>query len=110
MLLSYRGPMRLWAALPTYLRRHALGTAITEDLREAVLAATGENLDWFWEQWLYQAGHPQFTVSAADDTTGRRLPVTVNQTQGDTAKAGGTGLDYRTRPEVPPPGADRGRR
>ncbi len=96
MLLRYLGPERFWAALRTYLHRHALGTAITEDLREAVLAATGENLDWFWEQWLYQAGHPQFTVSAAYDTTGRRLLVTVKQTQVDTAKADSTGLHYRT--------------
>jgi aminopeptidase N len=96
MLLRYLGPERFWTALRTYLRRHALGNAITDDLREAVLEATGENLDWFWEQWLYEAGHPQFTVTAAYDTTTRKLLLTVKQTQVDTAKADSTGLRYQT--------------
>ncbi len=96
MLLRYLGPERFWAALRTYLHRYALGTAITDDLREAVLEATGENLDWFWEQWLYDAGHPQFTVSVTYDTTARKLLLTVKQTQLDTAKADSTGLRYET--------------
>src|SRR5260370_12496360 len=96
MLVHCLGPERFWAALRTYLDRYALGTATTDDLREAVLEATGENLDWFWEQWLYEAGHPQFTVSATYDTTARRLLLTVKQTQVDTAKADSTGLRYQT--------------
>ena len=26
--------------------------------------ATGQSLPWFWSQWMYQAGHPEFVVSA----------------------------------------------
>src|SRR2546425_498371 len=48
MLLRYLGPDRFWAALHLYLTRHALGNASSDDLRQAVLDATGENLDWFW--------------------------------------------------------------
>ncbi len=86
MLLRYLGPERFWRSIHTYLVRHAFGTATTDDLRQAVLEATGENLDWFWEEWMYQAGHPQFAVRAAYDTAARRLALTVRQTQGDSAK------------------------
>ena len=44
---------------------HALGLATTDDLRQAFLEATGENLNWFWDQWLYQAGHPDLVVASS---------------------------------------------
>src|SRR6266550_2924210 len=92
MLLRYLGPERFWASLHLYLDRHALGNATSDDLRQAVLDATGENLDWFWSEWVYDAGHPRFVVTAAYDTTARKLTLTVKQTQTDSAKADSTGL------------------
>src|SRR5438128_1301700 len=96
MLQRYLGPERFWVAINVYLRRHAFDNATTDDLRQAVLAATGENLDWFWDEWMYQAGHPQFTVTAAYDTATRKLTLTVKQTQVDTATADSTGLKFTT--------------
>src|SRR2546425_2704842 len=96
MLLRYLGPQRFWASINVYLRRHALANATTDDLRQAVLEATGENLDWFWDEWMYQAGHPQFAVTAAYDTAARKLTLTVKQTQSDSTKADSTGLRYTT--------------
>lgn len=96
MLLRYLGPERFWAAIRTYLTEHALGTATTDDLRQAVLEATGENLDWFWSEWMYEAGHPRFAVTAAYDTAAATLTLTIKQTQPDSAKADSTGLRYET--------------
>jgi aminopeptidase N len=96
MLLRYLGPERFWASLNTYLSRHALGNATTDDLRQAVLAATGENLDWFWDEWMYGAGHPAFAVTAAYDTAARTLKLTVKQTQRDSAPADSTAPKYET--------------
>src|SRR2546426_3814264 len=75
MLERYLGPERFWASLHTYLTRHALDNATSDDLRQAVLAATGENLDWFWDEWVYQAGYPELTVAAVYDTAGKRLEI-----------------------------------
>ena len=86
MLLRYLGPERFWASIHLYLTRHALGNATTDDLRQAVLDATGENLAWFWEQWIYGAGHPHFAVTAAYDSVTRKLALTVKQTQSDSGK------------------------
>jgi len=96
MLLRYLGPERFWASLQAYLTRHALGNATSDDLRQAVLDATGENLDWFWNQWIYAAGHPRFVVTAAYDTAARKLTLTVKQTQPDSGKADSTGLRFET--------------
>ncbi len=99
MLLRHLGPERFWASLQLYLTQHALGNATSDDLRQAVLDATGENLDWFWSQWVYAAGHPRFVVTAAYDTAARKLTLTVKQTQPDSGKADSTGLRFET-PQV----------
>jgi aminopeptidase N len=96
MLRQYLGPDRFWASVHTYLERHALDNATTDDMRQAVLEATGENLDWFWDEWLYQAGFPEFQVTASYDSTADALTLVVAQTQQDTATADSTGLRYST--------------
>jgi len=90
MLERYLGPDRFWASLQAYLTQHALGNATSDDLRQSVLDATGENLDWFWSQWVYDAGHPRFVVTAAYDTAARKLTLTVKQTRADSTKADST--------------------
>lgn len=99
MLQRVLGPERFWVAIHRYLVDHAYDNATTDDLRQAVLDATGENLAWFWDEWMYQAGYPELTVTAAYDSAGSRLTLQVKQTQVDSAKADSTGLRFVT-PEV----------
>ena len=94
MLQDYLGPQRFWASLHTYLTRHAFGNATSDDLRQAILAATGENLDWFWSEWVYDAGYPKLDVSARYDSTAHTLSLDVQQTQLDTLKAGPDGVKF----------------
>jgi aminopeptidase N len=96
MLLQYLGPERFWASVHRFLTDHALGVAVTDDFRQAILAATGENLDWFFDQWFYQAGHPELEVSAQHDSATATLRLIVKQTQVDSAKADSTGVRYST--------------
>jgi len=103
MLEDYLGPQRFWASIHRYLQDHAFGVATTDDLRQAVLEATGQNLDWFWSEWMYQAGFPEFDVTAAYDSTQHALTLTVKQTQDsvlpDTA-ARRPGMPASVRPEA----------
>jgi aminopeptidase N len=96
MLKKQLGRERFWAAINRYLTRNAFGNATSDGLRRAVLDATGQNLDWFWGQWVYQAGHPDFVVTAAYDSAGGALALTVRQTQVDTARADSTGFRFTT--------------
>ena len=91
MLKDYLGPERFWASVHNYLTQHAFGNATSDDMRQAVLAATGENLDWFWDEWVYAAGLPKFTVTSAYDAAKARLTLTVRQTQVDSFKVDSTG-------------------
>ena len=94
MLKQLLGPDRFWASVHTYLERHAFGGATSDDFRQAILEATGENLDWFWSEWVYQAGYPQLDVSAAYDSARQSLTLTVRQTQQDSLKPDSTGLKF----------------
>jgi aminopeptidase N len=96
MLRTELGPERFWAAIHRYLTSHAYGNATSDDLRQAVLAATGQSLDWFWSQWIYSAGYPAFAVTSAYDSAAHALTLAVRQTQVDTATADSTGLRFGT--------------
>jgi aminopeptidase N len=94
MLRNYLGDQRFWAGIHRYLTTHAFGVAVSDDLRQAFLDATGENLDWFWNEWIYSAGYPNFTVTSAYDAGARRVTLVVKQTQRDTLKADSAGMRY----------------
>jgi aminopeptidase N len=96
MLKKQLGARRFWASMQRYLTDHAHGSVTSDDLRQAVLAATGESLGWFWSQWVYRAGFPAFSVTSSYDSTAQSLTLTVRQTQTDTATADSTGLRYET--------------
>ncbi|MEO8295837.1 MAG: M1 family aminopeptidase [Gemmatimonadota bacterium] len=99
MLEKYLGEKPFWASINRYLTEHALDNATTDDLRQAVLDATGQNLDWFWSEWVYQAGYPEFTISSAFDSAAHTVTLLVKQTQVDTATAdSATGLRFTTPP------------
>ena len=94
MLKHYLGEDRFWAGIHQYLSDHAFGVATTDDLRQAFLDATGENLDWFWREWMYSAGYPAVTVTAKYDAQGHRLTLVARQTQRDSLKADSSGMRF----------------
>ncbi|HTS90299.1 MAG TPA: M1 family aminopeptidase [Gemmatimonadales bacterium] len=95
MLRKYLGDGPFWAGVHRYLEQHAYDVATSDDLRQAFLEATGQNLDWFWDQWVYGAGYPEFDVTASYDSTGHSVSLDVKQVQQDTLAADSTGLRYR---------------
>jgi aminopeptidase N len=94
MLKLHLGEARFWAGMRLYLTRHAFGNVTTDDLRQAFLDATGENLAWFFDQWMYQAGYPAVQVTAAYDSTARGLTLTIAQTQTDSLTPDTSGVRY----------------
>jgi aminopeptidase N len=94
MLHNYLGDERFWAGIHRYLTTHAFGVAVSDDLRQAMLEATGENLEWFWNEWVYSAGLPDITVTSSYDGGSKRVTLVVKQTQRDTLKADSAGMRY----------------
>ena len=72
---------RFFSALHHYLVSHAAQSVETAGLQESLREASGEDLDWFFHEWVFSAGTPAYRVSAAYDPAARSETVTVTQTQ-----------------------------
>ena len=81
MLREQVGNEVFWKAINAYLNQHKFANVETSDLRRAMEVASGQNLKWFFDQWVYGAGMPQLSVKQAFNPATRRYTVTVAQTQ-----------------------------
>jgi aminopeptidase N len=68
-------------AIKHYITKHAYQPVETNDLKMAIEEATGQNLQWFFDQWVYKAGHPIFNVSYQWNESAGNIALTVRQTQ-----------------------------
>lgn len=81
MLRKILGDEPFFRAMGYYLDKHAFSNVASEDLKIAIEEATGENPDWFFEQWVTGGGHPVLEVSY-DYLPGRKkLILSVKQVQ-----------------------------
>jgi aminopeptidase N len=48
--------------LRAYREAHHFDVATSEDLREAMEGASGQDLGWFFDQWVYRGGDPDLVV------------------------------------------------
>lgn len=81
MLRRQIGDEAFFAALKLYLTRHAYRNAELADLRMAFEEVTGEDLNWFFNQWFLKAGHPVLEVKYAYDETRKMVKVNTSQAQ-----------------------------
>jgi aminopeptidase N len=81
MLRFVMGEKPFFRALSHFLHKHAYQAVDTYDLMTAVKEATGRNMDWFFEQWVFKAGHPVFDVRYTWDAGQGRVIVAVKQIQ-----------------------------
>ncbi|MFC6193804.1 M1 family aminopeptidase [Dyadobacter subterraneus] len=81
MLRKYVGDDAFFKSLQTYLKAHALGTAEISDLREAFEKVTGEDLNWFFDQWFLRPGHPLLKIKQEYSTATNKVLLKINQTQ-----------------------------
>jgi aminopeptidase N len=67
MLHEELGGDLFWQSIAHYLKRHAWGSVVTDDLRRAIEDVTGRNLEWFFDQWVFHGGHPELDVSWGEE-------------------------------------------
>jgi aminopeptidase N len=63
MLRAYVGDDAFFTALNHYLTKNKLSSVEVSQLRMAFENVTGEDLNWFFDQWFLQRGHPEVAVS-----------------------------------------------
>jgi len=84
MLRKRLGDETFFRGLRIYYDAHRDGNATTEDLRDALQKASGQDLRDFFTRWVYSGGHPIYEVSSASAGlahAGGFLTITLKQTQ-----------------------------
>ena len=80
MLRRTVGDELFFKSLNLYCTRHRGHNVITQDLQRAFEDATGRNLDFFFDQWVYKEGHPELEISSGYDDKQKLASVTIKQT------------------------------
>jgi len=75
-------------AIHTFVQDNAHKTVETVDLPRAIDKATGRNLQFLFDQYVFRGGHPDYKVSYTWDGDSKLAKLTVTQTQ---AKNGDNG-------------------
>jgi len=81
MLRNEVGDEAFFTALQRYLKRNEYTDVEAHELRLAFEDVTGRDLNWFWNQWFYAAGHPNLEISYGWDDASKKASVTISQTQ-----------------------------
>lgn len=81
MLHRYVGDAAFWSALHLYLTENAYTAVEAHDLRLAFEEITGEDLNWFFNQWYFSEGHPEIEVEYGYNAETKELIVKVEQQQ-----------------------------
>ena len=83
MLRTYLGDEAFFLGLKQYLNMYKYQAAEVDQLRLIFENLTGKDLNWFFNQWYFGAGHPNIEISYDYNTL--RKTVTVNVVQLQTA-------------------------
>ena len=80
MLRYVVGDDAFFGGLAAYRAAFSGGSATTEGFKSAMETAWGDDLDWFFDQWVYGANRPRIQYDWEDVTNGVRLTVTQEHT------------------------------
>ena len=79
MLRGQVGDSAFFTALRRYYDRFRDGTALTDDLRRLMDEASGQQLAWFFDQWLRRPGFPEVKVTWSYDSSSHQVALDVSQ-------------------------------
>lgn len=81
MLRNYLGDKAFFSGLKKYLTDHQYRSAEVSQLRLALEEVSGKDLQWFFNQWFYGAGHPNIQVSYDYNSLEKTVTINFVQTQ-----------------------------
>ncbi len=81
MLREQVGTEKFWKAINIYLNRHKFGNVETTDLKKAMEETSGQDLAWFFDQWVYDVGAPKLSVKQVYNSRTKKLTLTISQLQ-----------------------------
>lgn len=81
MLRQEIGDDAFWKGVRIYLSRNKWKNVETSDLKKAMEDASGRDLGWFFDQWVYGVGSPKISIEAVYRAGSKTLELNVAQTQ-----------------------------
>jgi aminopeptidase N len=83
MLRYVIGESTFFEALRTYRETYEYGTATTADFQYVVETVSGQDLDWFFSEWVYDIRWPvyEYAWQGRSDSGGHMLDLAINQVQ-----------------------------
>ncbi len=76
------GTEAFWEGIRTYYARYRNGIASTDDLQQVMEEVSGQELGWFFDQWLRRAGSsPMIAGTWRHDSSVGRVILQLTQTQ-----------------------------
>lgn len=81
MLRKIVGDDAFFASLKLYLETNKFKSAEAHNLRLAFEEVTGQDLNWFWNQWYYAGGYPELKIDYSYDAASKKIKVSVEQQQ-----------------------------
>jgi aminopeptidase N len=80
MLRKYLGDEAFFGGLSAYLKKNEYTDVESAELRMALEEVSGEDLNWFFDQWYLKGGAPTLETSYAYEASTKTAVVTVKQT------------------------------
>ena len=81
MLRNYVGDDAFFKSLNNYLTTNKFKAGEAGQLRLAFEEVTGQDMNWFWNQWYYGSGHPIVKIDYVYDDAAGIVKVIIEQTQ-----------------------------
>ncbi len=81
MLRNFVGDSAFFKSLNNYLTTNKFKAAEAHHLRLAFEEVTGRDLNWFFNQWYFDNGHPSVTIDYVYDDTAGKVNVIIKQIQ-----------------------------
>lgn len=81
MLRQRLGDELFWEGIRVYYQRYMNENATTADFRETMEEVSGDDLNDFFDQWLYNGGNPKLEGWWAYDAGARALRIEITQDQ-----------------------------
>lgn len=81
MLRHQIGDDHFFNLLKTYYQRYKFSNALSSDFRQVAEELSGQDLKPFFQQWLYQPGHPKLDITYTYKKGPKTLQLSLKQTQ-----------------------------
>lgn len=81
MLRGLMGDDKFFAGIREYYKTYRNRNALTEDFQAIMEKHARQDLDWFFRQWIYEAGYPKLEVSWRWDDQNKEVKLLLSQKQ-----------------------------